>query len=374
MMRRRGPERQAAIIRASIATVVGTAAGLTAREQYVEETLRRQRAVVDSFVPGAASSEAEACLAWTAMQRQASTYLRHLQPQRDVGKRRPGGPQRAVEEHHHDLEESLEVARSRLSSYGQAICDAATAGLGVRLAVMGKGGAGKTCISSVLARSMAQRGRRVLAVDLDTCPGLAMSLGIPPSVGGLPPEAVEQHPGAPYYGWHLASGVSPAEAVERFAFVGPDGVRFLGMGKIGSVDKEAPKRSVAALVQILLGFGLAGWDVIADMEAGPTTPFERYHSFSDEAMVVVGPAWRSAMTARRLLTMVGPRSSVIVANRFRDEADHPGLNPFVRIPFDPDVVEAERLGLAPMDACPEAPAVDAVRQLAHRYLTEEAVS
>lgn len=236
---------------------------------------------------------------------------------------------------------------------------------------MGKGGAGKTFITGTLARSLARQGRQVLAVDLDTNPGLALSLGVPPNDGGLPSKAVEEHPGAAY-GWHLASGLSPAEAVDRFSIRGPDGVRFLGLGKMGSVDKEAPRRSVVALMQILLGFGAPGWDVIADMEAGPSTPFERYHSFSDEVMVVVGPAWRSALTARRLLSLVGPRSSGIVANRFRDEADHLGLAPLARIPFDPDVVEAERRGVAPLDACPGAPALHAVHQLAQCYLIEEA--
>src|SRR5438105_2752833 len=78
------------------------------------------------------------------------------------------------------------------------------------------------------------------------------------------------------YGWRLAGGISPEEAVERFAAVAPDGVRFLGLGKIGAVDKDQARRSVAAILQILLGFSAPDWDVIADLEAGPTTPFERY--------------------------------------------------------------------------------------------------
>ncbi len=43
----------------------------------------------------------------------------------------------------------------------------------------GKGGVGKTVLAALLARCLAERGLEVLAVDLDTNPGLALSLGLP---------------------------------------------------------------------------------------------------------------------------------------------------------------------------------------------------
>lgn len=45
------------------------------------------------------------------------------------------------------------------------------------LAVVGKGGAGKSVISGTLARLLARRGHRVLALDSDTLPGMELSLG-----------------------------------------------------------------------------------------------------------------------------------------------------------------------------------------------------
>jgi CO dehydrogenase maturation factor len=239
--------------------------------------------------------------------------------------------------------------------------------LGLRLALIGKGGAGKTVISSTLARTLARRGRKVFAVDLDTCPGLAFGLGIPVDDAGLPPEALEEQPAAPY-GWQLAAGLSPDEAVQRYGAVAPDGIRFMGLGKIGAVDKDKARMSVAAIRQILMGFAAPDTDVIADLEAGPTTPFENYHEFADDVVVVVGPAWRSAMTARRLLPMVGDARMTIVANRFRDEPDHPGLAPAIRIPNDPDLTQAEREGRSPFEACPDSPAVQAIARLADLLL------
>ena len=49
----------------------------------------------------------------------------------------------------------------------------------MKLAVAGKGGSGKTSISGTMARILARSGRRVLAIDGDSNPNLALTLGLP---------------------------------------------------------------------------------------------------------------------------------------------------------------------------------------------------
>jgi CO dehydrogenase maturation factor len=49
----------------------------------------------------------------------------------------------------------------------------------VKLVVAGKGGSGKTSISGTMARVLARDGHRVLAIDADSNPNLALTLGIP---------------------------------------------------------------------------------------------------------------------------------------------------------------------------------------------------
>ena len=49
----------------------------------------------------------------------------------------------------------------------------------MKLAVAGKGGSGKTSISGTMARLLARSGHRVLAIDADSNPNLALTLGIP---------------------------------------------------------------------------------------------------------------------------------------------------------------------------------------------------
>jgi len=346
---------------------VGEPIELNKREAWAVQCMDRQLVVMEDLVARAADIRS-----WLALERQANSYARHL------------GTWLAKESIFPAARDRMRQHQSDLAGYAQRACDevagvdpdsleAARAALGVRLAVIGKGGAGKTVTSSTLARLFAQNGRKVFAADLDVNPGLAISLGLPASEGGLPDGAIEEHPGS-LYGWQLTGDMTPIEVVEKFAAVAPDDVRFLGLGKIGpasegaGTDKSAAKQSVAALVHLLLGIGEPDWDVIADLEAGPTTPFERYHAFSEDVVVVVGPAWRSAMTARRLLPMVEDRRSIIVSNRFRDEPDHPGLAARFRIPFDPELAEVERQGLAPLDACPDSPAIVALTRLASLFM------
>jgi len=57
----------------------------------------------------------------------------------------------------------------------------------VKLAIAGKGGSGKTSISGTMARTLARRGKRVLAIDGDSNPNLALTLGLPANaLDGMP--------------------------------------------------------------------------------------------------------------------------------------------------------------------------------------------
>jgi CO dehydrogenase maturation factor len=48
----------------------------------------------------------------------------------------------------------------------------------VKVAVVGKGGVGKTTAAAVVARTLARRGHRVIALDCDTNANLGISLGV----------------------------------------------------------------------------------------------------------------------------------------------------------------------------------------------------
>ena len=243
----------------------------------------------------------------------------------------------------------------------------------MKLAVVGKGGAGKSVISGTLARAWAQAGDRVLAVDLDANPGLALSLGIPLSDEGLPGAAVEEAE-AVAYGFRLRSGLTAAEAVELYAVRGPDGVRFL---QIGNIDRASHSvaRNVVAIRGILRGFDSPGWHVIGDLEAGPTTPFEGYIKFAKLGLLVVEPSATSILAGRRIAAILrdGKLEFRVVANQVRDESGIAEIESLAReigsqviatIPLDPAIADADRLGVAPIDHAPDSLAVVTIRRMA----------
>ena len=56
----------------------------------------------------------------------------------------------------------------------------------VRVAFVGKGGAGKSAIAGTFARALARRGEPVLAVDSDPMPGLAYYLALQVTYAAIP--------------------------------------------------------------------------------------------------------------------------------------------------------------------------------------------
>lgn len=109
----------------------------------------------------------------------------------------------------------------------------------MRVAFAGKGGSGKSVIAGTVARLLARQGQPVLAVDVDTLPGLSLSmgLGLVPDAG-LPADLAEKVEGK---GWVLKEEVSAEELVDRHALEAPDGIRFLQLGKLpGPVWARVP--------------------------------------------------------------------------------------------------------------------------------------
>ncbi|HEX2062852.1 MAG TPA: AAA family ATPase [Acidimicrobiales bacterium] len=93
----------------------------------------------------------------------------------------------------------------------------------MRLGISGKGGVGKTTISAVLARTLARRGRSVIAVDCDSDPNLGVSIGIgEDGAEGLRPFLDQSGPTR-----ELPHDVTPSRLVAEYGWTGPDDVTML---------------------------------------------------------------------------------------------------------------------------------------------------
>jgi CO dehydrogenase maturation factor len=243
----------------------------------------------------------------------------------------------------------------------------------MRIAFVGKGGAGKSTIAGTTARLLARRGEQVLVLDSDPMPGLAYAVGIKSSDAPIPDDAVEDAPDErPPYRLRL----SPDEAVERYALVGPDGVRVLQFGKLRD-HVRTMVRSQVAFRQIVRGLDGSRWHLVGDLPAGTRQAFFGWASFAETLVVVVEPTAKSVISARRLARLAdadGAPQIVAVASKVRADVDaveiarRTGLEVIAAIPSDDAVAAADRSGRPVVDTAPDSPAVAAIESMVEALL------
>lgn len=239
----------------------------------------------------------------------------------------------------------------------------------MKIAVIGKGGSGKTTTSGVLARTFGRRGFEVVALDCDSNANLGLSLGM-----GV--ETAE----------HLVSlrerldageaehASTPDALLADHGRRGPDGVHFVVVARIERPSPGCPCCGMSPH-ELLDTLDAPGRIVIADLEAGIGTLTRVSEGAIDVAVLVAEPSAKSldvAERARDLAAERGIERVLLVANRIRDPADLdavtdrlPGLD-VVAVPDDPVIDRGDRDGLAPLDLDPDAPAVRALVSLADR--------
>lgn len=103
----------------------------------------------------------------------------------------------------------------------------------MRIAIAGKGGAGKTTISGTLARSLAGLGQDVLALDADPNPNLALTLGLDVAdYDGGPGLSHDVLAHREVDGKRVAVLASPLdEILGEYAQDAPQGIRLLRLGR-----------------------------------------------------------------------------------------------------------------------------------------------
>jgi len=253
----------------------------------------------------------------------------------------------------------------------------------LKVAVAGKGGVGKTTISGVLARSLARRGCRVLAIDADPAMNLWLSLGIPKEalVNVIPlaenEDLIEERTGARPGSIGAVFSLTPkvSDIAERYGIRGPDGVTLLVLGTVKTAGGGCMCPANALLKALLRHLLLDRRDVVVlDMEAGLEHLGRGVVRGVDALLAVVEPSYRSIETAarvKRLAQDLGVKRIYAVGNKIgraeeeafiRREVERAGLDLFAAIPLDPAVPEAEMAGLSPIDYAPNSEAVKAIER------------
>lgn len=106
----------------------------------------------------------------------------------------------------------------------------------MRIAIAGKGGSGKTTVAGTLARVLSRHGRQVVAIDADSNPNLATTLGL----GAESARAIVALPRSLLTRAQQPDGSvvatfqrDPLDVLDEFGARAPDGVRLVVMGAVG---------------------------------------------------------------------------------------------------------------------------------------------
>jgi len=250
-------------------------------------------------------------------------------------------------------------------------------GMGLAIAVSGKGGVGKTFISSMLVKQLSEYGT-VLAIDADPDSNLPEALGVTvtKSVG----EAREAITNAP-----ARSKVASAkeeylklalhEAVEEF----PQ----FDLIAMGRSEGEGCYCAVNHVIRQVIDSRARGYDfTVVDCHAGLEHLSRRTTRDVDVMLIVTDPTKNGMLTARRIKELAEELSidfgaSLVVVNRVTEEtrslvdkmAEESGLDIAAYIPYDPLVAQFDLLGKPVTDIPRDSAASIAVDELCKRILS-----
>jgi len=202
--------------------------------------------------------------------------------------------------------------------------------MGLKIAISGKGGVGKTTLSAALARLCADEGEAVVAIDADLDSNLAAALGVPEGVVPEPivnmTELIAERTEATgeTYGRFFKLNPRVSDIPDDYSVL-HKGVRLIVLGgaKRGGSGCACPEN---VFLRSLLSHVVLQRNetVIVDMEAGIEHLGRATCTGIDALIAVVEPGRRSVKTAesvRRMADEIGIRRVFVVANKIRSPRD-----------------------------------------------------
>lgn len=239
--------------------------------------------------------------------------------------------------------------------------------MSLKIAVGGKGGVGKTTITSLIARCIAASNKetKVIAIDADPVANLAAGLGIDESkpitpvseLSDLIAERTGAKPGT--MGGFFTLNPKVDDIPDRFS-IEKDGVKLLVMGTVqqGGSGCICPESTIlkALMNHLVLGRNEV---VVMDMEAGVEHLGRATSGSVDALIVVVNPGKRSRVAAdkiRKLGQDIGIKNIIILGNRVKSEEDkqliRESMTDYEILGFIPEldeIVASDRSGERPFD-------------------------
>ena len=237
----------------------------------------------------------------------------------------------------------------------------------MKIAISGKGGVGKTTLAGVMARILADGGRRVLAIDADPDSNLASAIGLSrEALAKLSPIAsmtslIEERTGAKKGSFGSMFKINPkVDDIPDEMGVTYNGVKLILLGCIpqGGGGCFCPEN---VLLKNLVRHLLVQREeaLIIDMEAGLEHLGRGSTGYVDALIVVVEPGQRAINTAKQIKKLgddLHIKKIMVVGNKVTSDQDkriiEEGLSEFAvlgHMSFNPKIIQADREGRSPYD-------------------------
>lgn len=259
----------------------------------------------------------------------------------------------------------------------------------LKIAVSGKGGVGKTLIAGALAAFLAKRGFKVLAIDADPSPNLALTLGIKvQEASSITPlfenkELIELKTSTAYPGVYKLY-FSVDDVVENYTLKTPLGIDLLVMGTVKDAG-EGCTCPANALVRSLMKHLLVdkGEAVVMDMEAGVEHLGRGTARHVDHMLIASEAGIKSLEAARKIYELSSSlkiQRISLVGNKVTESKDGEIISQFAEdygirllglIPYDENVVKAERDGKSLLMHLKGTKAIRAIEEVGEKLLASK---
>jgi CO dehydrogenase maturation factor len=258
----------------------------------------------------------------------------------------------------------------------------------MKIAVSGKGGVGKTLLAGGLARGFAERKYKTIAIDADSSPNLALTLGLTAEEARkIKPisdnkELVESKTDSGYSGvYNLNFKVD--DIVRDYSVPTPLGVNLIVMGTVHSMGAGC-MCAPTAVIRALLRYLVVEIDeaVVLDLEAGVEHIGRGTARQMDVLLIVADSNLKSLEIAKHIHDMAlasGMTRLYLVGNRVMNDeqkvaiqsyADKNGLQVLDFIPFDTKITESDMNGKTPL-LNKEIPSVKAIDNICELLLKKQ---
>ena len=236
----------------------------------------------------------------------------------------------------------------------------------MKIAVSGKGGVGKTLVAGVLAVFFAKKNLNVLAIDADSSPNLALTLGIPTDQAGkiIPisenAKLMELKTKTKFEGVYRLS-FSVDDIIKDFSVESPYGVNLLVMGTVRSAESGCTCPANAVVRALLRHLLLERNEVVVmDMEAGVEHLGRGTAKNMNTMLIVSDSGFKSLETAKRifgLATEMGIKEVFLLGNRVASAHEGELIKRFAAkneipllglIPYDKKIMRADMQGETPL--------------------------